>query len=312
MSIPQELLRQKHVWLWLLIFIVIISGGLAVYLFRTHAPTRKKAVKDLALQKPLVLLLIGVDVNVLSPESQDNPKALTRTDTLILAILNPYRYRVSMVSIPRDSLVNIPGHGMDRINSASVLGGYSLTKRVVTELTGYKIDHYAVVNFESFRHLVDLLGGVQVNVDKKMRYADEYGHYTIKLDPGWQSLNGDRALQYVRFRNEPLGDISRVTRQRNLLTAVFKKMTKPAYILKWPQLLKVARQYIVTDLSTEEIFTLLNFARKIKDPNARISTYTLPGNFYEYYWKPDPVQVADLMNKLKPKPLPPVKKHLKS
>ena len=96
---------------------------------------------------------------------------------MILTFIDPSRHTISMVSIPRDSLVDIPGHGLDRINDASVLGGDGLTKKAVTELTGIKVDHFAVVNFEGFVKLVDLLGGVEINVDKKMRYADQHGEY---------------------------------------------------------------------------------------------------------------------------------------
>jgi LCP family protein required for cell wall assembly len=233
---------------------------------------------------------------------------MPRTDTLILAIIDPGKSKISMISIPRDSLVDIPGHRVDRINYASVKGGIPLTRRMVTRLTGCRIDHYMLLNFESFKQVVDLVGGVEVNVDKKMRYADEYGVYKIKLDPGPQILNGEKALQYVRFRNEPLGDISRVERQRKLLMALYKKLKQPSMLVKIPSLLGVARKYVKTDMSTHEMLALANFARKI-NPEKDLKSYTLPGSFYEVYWKPDRRQVQQLMASLKPQPTSaPVKK----
>ncbi len=253
--------------------------------------------RNLVLKKPMVLLLIGMDHNILTPQSHDDPKKLPRTDTLILTFINPLKYKITMVSIPRDSLVNIPGHGLDRINDASVLGGLALTEKAITELTGIKVDHYAVVNFEGFIQLIDLLGGVEVNVDKQMRYGTNES-YAIHLDPGLQLLDGKKALQFARFRNEPLGDISRVQRQRILLQAVYKKVMKPESLVKIPQIMKLGEKYIKTDLSTAEIIQLAGFARKVNQQTG-FQSYTLPGKFYEAYWQPEPAEVYQLMSQIK-------------
>lgn len=177
---------------------LILAGIFVAIVFTVAVATfsinRFVIKENFVLKKPMVLLLIGMDINILTPESHDDPNKLPRTDTLILAFVDNLKNRISLVSIPRDSLVDIPGHSLDRINDASVLGGYELTKQAVTVLTGVKIDRYAVVNFAGFKKLVDLVGGVEINVDKKMRYANEYGKYTIKLDPGLQLLNGDRTI----------------------------------------------------------------------------------------------------------------------
>jgi len=271
----------------------------AIVAIITFSINRFVIKKELVLKKPMVLLLMGMDHNILTPISHDNPKALPRTDTLILTFINPARHKISLVSIPRDSLVNISGRGLDRINDASVLGGYSLTQKAVTELTGIKVNRYAVINFEGFVKLIDLLGGVEINVDKKMRYADAYGKYTIDLDPGLQLLNGSKALQYVRFRNEPLGDISRVERQRILLHAVCKRIMKLDSLMKIPRFMELGKQYIQTDLTTQEIIQLSGFARKV-NPETGFQSFTLPGKFYEAYWAPDPARVYKLMSQLKP------------
>jgi LCP family protein required for cell wall assembly len=282
---------------------LIVAAGILVvlmiigffYFTRDVKETRPPAV---VAKKPMTLLLIGMDINVGEPKPEETP-ALTRTDTLILAILDPVAKKASLVSIPRDSLVNIPGHGLGRINEASVLGGIPLTRRMVTRLTGCRIDHYMQVGFESFQQLVDLVGGIEVNVDKKMRYADEYGVYKIKLDPGPQVLDGVKALQYVRFRHEPLGDIGRVERQRKLLLALYTKLKQPLNIVKIPSMLGIARKYMRTDLKTGQMLELIQFARKL-NPETDIRSYTLPGSFYEAYWKPDRAKVRELMAELKP------------
>jgi LCP family protein required for cell wall assembly len=283
----------------------LILAGICLSIFfivavSTYCINRYIIKENLIQKKPVVLLLIGMDRNILTPESHDNPKAMPRTDVLILTFINPARHNISLVSIPRDSLVDIPGHGLDRINDASVLGGYLLTKKALTKMTGVRIDRYAVVNFEGFAKLIDLVGGIEMNVDKKMRYADEYGKLTIDLNPGVQMLNGDKALQYVRFRNEPLGDISRVERQRKLLHALYKKLMQPNNLLKIPRMLQLGERYVKTDLTTQEMIRLVSFAKQV-NPDNGFQSYTLPGNFYEVYWQPDPAQVSKLMGRLKPR-----------
>ncbi|MGE5582721.1 MAG: LCP family protein [Bacillota bacterium] len=255
--------------------------------------------ENLVLKKPMTLLLIGTDLNILAPKSQDNPNNLPRTDTLILAFIDPARHKLSLISIPRDSLVDIPGHGLDRINQASVLGGYRLTKKAITVLTGVKVDRYAAINFDGFKKLIDLVGGVTINVDKKMRYATEPGRYNIKLDPGPQALDGEKALEYVRFRNEPLGDISRVERQRQLLLAIYRKILQSNNLMKTAKLLELGRQYVHTDLTTKEMLQLSGFANQV-NPDKDIVSATLPGKFFEAYWQPDPDKVYKLIKKCQP------------
>ncbi len=297
MTAPLEKITPKKTLAWisaaLVVFIVI---GLFVFTRQVH----KSAVQQEA-KKSMNLLLIGMDINV-GPKANNDPQAITRTDTLILAILDPYANKVSLVSIPRDSLVNIPGHGRDRINEASVLGGIPLTRRMVTRLTGFRVDHYMQVSFESFKQLVNLVGGIEVNVDKKMRYADEYGVLKIKLDPGLQVLDGQKALEYVRFRHEPLGDISRVQRQRKLLLALYKKLRQPINIIKLPAMLGIARKYMRSDMNTQQMLDLVRFGHKL-NPEKDMRSYTLPGQFYEAYWKPDGAKIRELMAKLEPHPI---------
>ncbi|HBE81026.1 MAG TPA: hypothetical protein DDW65_25040 [Firmicutes bacterium] len=286
---PNKKLILAGIFLSIFLIVAVITYGINRYVIK----------ENLIQKKPMVILLIGMDRNILTPESHDNPKAMPRTDVLILTFINPARHNISLISIPRDSLVDIPGHGLDRINDASVIGGYSLTKKAIAQMTGIRIDRYAEVNFEGFAKLIDLLGGIEMNVDKKMRYADEYGKFTIDLDPGVQMLNGDKALQYVRFRNEPLGDISRVERQRKLLHALYRKLMQPDNLLKIPRILKLGEQYVKTDLSTQETLRLVSFVKQVNPQNG-FQSYTLPGKFYEVYWQPDPTQVSKLMGQLKP------------
>ena len=127
-----------------------------------------------------------------------------------------------MLSIPRDSRVKIDGHGWDKINHAYAYGGSKLSKSVVEKLLGIPIEYTVVMNFQGFVRMIDALGGVTIDVEKRMYYSDPYdddrGLY-IDLHPGVQKLNGKAAIEYVRYRDEE-GDIGRVARQQKFLTAL--------------------------------------------------------------------------------------------
>jgi LCP family protein required for cell wall assembly len=257
--------------------------------------------QDYRLKEPMTLLLIGMDINILTPESHDSTGGVPRTDTMILAIIDPYLNRVSLISIPRDSLVVYPDGVEYRLNEASTYsGGFDLTRKLVAQLTGISVDRMMIVNFESFKHLVNLVGGVEIDVDKRMYYANENGVATINLKKGKQILNGEKALQYVRFRNEPLGDISRVERQRKFLITLMAKLNRPETLFKTGDLMAIARKYTKSDLSKKEMLRLFNFAHKLKSKTG-ITSYTLPGEFYEAYWKPNPGQTAALIEALRAK-----------
>lgn len=144
---------------------------------------------------------------------------LQRSDILMLVHVDANRKQASFISIPRDSWVHVPGHGMLKINAALSLGGPSLMVRTVESLTHVRIDHYAFVGFQGFDHLVNSLGGVQVRVAHATSSGD------VHFRQGTNDLTGSSALTYVRQRlGLPLGDLSRVQRQQNLIRAIFTKV----------------------------------------------------------------------------------------
>ncbi|WP_406352787.1 LCP family protein [Streptomyces sp. NBC_00658] len=134
-----------------------------------------------------------------------------------------------LVSIPRDSYVAIPGHGKNKINAAYALGGPKLLTRTVEQATGLKLDHYAEVNFLGFVDVVDSLGGVTICVAKGGLHDEKSG---ADFDAGCQRMDGTQALAYVRARySDPLGDLGRVRRQRQLVSAVADKAMSAAVVV---------------------------------------------------------------------------------
>ena len=147
------------------------------------------------------ILFLGVDSN----GQGTDPFIGTRSDSTILINIDPFTRTVNIVSIPRDSKVPIDGHGIDKLNAAYAYGGADLAVRTIEQTFGVKINHYVVLNSSGIKDLVDAIGGLNVYVEKRMRYVDRTDHLNIDLYPGYQFLNGKQAEGYVRFRHDAIG-----------------------------------------------------------------------------------------------------------
>lgn len=177
-------------------------------------------------------LLVGSDSRQsLSPEQETElatggDTGDGRTDTILLVHI-PAFYdggTSTMVSLPRDSYVPIPGYGSDKINAAFSLGGPALLTQTVEQATGLRIDHYAEIGFSGFASVVDAVGGVPMCPDE----AIEDPLAGINLAPGCQILNGPNALGYVRSRATPRADLDRMTHQRAFMAALLHRVSSPA------------------------------------------------------------------------------------
>ncbi len=233
------------------------------------------------------ILCMGVDSNGRHAQRFLN----TRSDTMMLVHIDPELKRVGLVSIPRDSRVKLPGsHGIDKINSAHALGGPELAVEAVKEAFAVPIDHYVVVDTEGLKKLFEALGPMEIMVEKRMRYRDRAAGLHVDLEPGLQTLSPKQVEEYVRFRHDPKGDIGRIERQQWFMRQVSKKLKEPAVLLKLPDLFKFANEYVVTDMTAEDMAKVANFGKDIQPQ--QVQTATLPGHA-EYihggsYWIPDP------------------------
>ncbi|NLY90530.1 MAG: LCP family protein [Firmicutes bacterium] len=269
---------------------VLFFGLLTLYLTVERWQDGAKKVS----QTPINILLLGVD----APNRDDQGELeRPRTDTILFLAVRPQHRRVGLFSIPRDSLIEIPGHGMERINMAHVYGGYDLTKELVEKIMEMPVDRYIMVNFQSFEEIVDLVGGVEVTVDKRMLYHDQSAGFSIDLQPGRQTLNGYQALGYVRYRRDALGDITRTRRQQQFLTALAAKLKEPATIRhvlrQWPEALRISKEYLRTDLGLPELLGLFLIFKDL-DLGESLQTYTLPGDFSGPYWRLRPREIEML------------------
>jgi LCP family protein required for cell wall assembly len=204
-----------------------------------------------------------------------------RTDTIMVVGLRPADRAASLLSIPRDLQLPIPGHGEDRINTANVWGysqedpaaGPALLEATIEGNFGIPIDGYLLVDFVAFERIVDALGGIDVDVPRTLhdtrypdpRPGDPYAYKTVHVDAGLQHMDGQRALEYARSRMSTT-DFDRAERQQQVLLAIRQKALRLDAIPRWPSLAATVLDSIQTDLGPGELLAMAFSALAI-DPS---------------------------------------------
>jgi len=235
---------------------------------------------DTTIQPPNAqnILLIGSD----NRETEGDEYG--RSDTLMLVHIDPDQNFVSVLSIPRDLRVEIPGYGVQKVNAAYAIKGAELAIKTIQSVTGVDLDHYVNVDFEAFRQLTTELGGIYVDVDRRYYYVgDEYE--TINIWPGYQALAGENALDYVRFRHDDNNDFGRIQRQQRFLRAAKEQVSKWDAALKIPSLVDVLARNVTTDMSTKQVLRLAVWGMRlqggrVKQVGLDATTATIGGGSY--------------------------------
>lgn len=215
----------------------------------------------------LLLPPTQADIVLLGVDARPGQRYLTRTDSIMLVNLHPAQLDVSLLSIPRDVFIEVPGYGPQRINTINVLGeqeaegtgGPSLVKASFKESFDVDVENYIRLDFEGFIALVDAVGGINIDVPKLI-IDYEYptfdgGVMTVQFDPGREHMNGERALQYARTRHQD-DDYRRAERQQQVVDALVKKLSDPRQVIYWPRVLRVIHDHTDTDLSTWDMIRL--------------------------------------------------------
>ena len=268
---------QKIDYLRLLAVLFIIAAVAHLYVFVFTPQIIPPYLKLGIPGRPLNILLIGKDL-IYDEEKKIVPK-FGNTDTLMIVHIDPTDNQALLYSIPRDTLVNIEPYGQRKINAAFNLGGSKLTEQVIKNLMAVRIDGYLEVNTNFLIEAIDLIGGIKVMVDKDMYYNDNAANLHIRLKEGEQNLNGKQAMDFLRFRLDPLGDMTRIERQQRFLKAFFSKLKQVKNLPRFPIILYSAYKNTQTDLSLSQLFRIANFLRGIKFEE--IKNYTLEGTFGE-------------------------------
>jgi LCP family protein required for cell wall assembly len=245
------------------------------------------------LTRPVNILVMGID-RTEDTEANSLESFQGRSDTILLVQFDPKTSSISSLSIPRDTEVEIPGFGRGKINEANYWGGTELARKTVyNTLNQIPIHRYVRVSSGAFKELVDLLGGVDVLIPHPMSYIDNTQQLKIDLSPGWQTINGEQADQFARYRSDAYGDIGRIQRQQALIEAIQKRLQNPNILPRLPQIIRVMQKYIDTDLSFNEILSLVNFGLNLESQQFKM--VTLPGRSstaeetYSSYWVIDEI-----------------------
>lgn len=222
-------------------------------------------------------------------------------DAIIVASVDPDTKLVSLLSIPRDTRVELAGSSFLKINAIPMLRGIPELMNVVTDLTGIPLDGYVLTNFEGFKSIIDTLGGITLYVEKDMYYVTgDKVDGVINLKQGEQRLTGAQALQYARFRNDAMADISRTARQQKVLKAVAKEMLQVGTLPKLPKLVPQLMKAVETNLSVMDIIKLSKVAAYFDGAN--IVSQTLPGSFVDFnglsYWEVNRKQAKEIAQNL--------------
>ncbi len=214
------------------------------------------------------ILIMGVDMR------EDD---VGRSDTMMIAMVDPKYDQAALMSIPRDTRVRIYGYGYDKINAAYAYGGEPLAEKTVENFLGIDIDHYVIINTNSFVKIIDAIGGIDIDVEKRMKYEDPWddnGGLYINIYPGLQHMDGKKAVTYVRYRDSE-GDIGRIKRQQKFIEACLDKVTSPSFIPRIPSVLREVVDAIDTDMTFRQLLELAG-AMKAAQQNG-LETDMVPG-----------------------------------
>lgn len=256
-------LRRGFTWkraLGYLILAVLAWLALSLVVFLISAQVHQKSVDaglgqaGFPLTSPNNILVLGSDQRPKgSKEPGADPGGPSRSDSILL--LRAGGGKSARLSIPRDTVVDIPGHGTNKINAAYAIGGPELTVKTVEQFLGIRIDHVILVNFSNFPGLIDALGGIDYTgscVISRINGGYSNGGYTLRLPPGTSHLDGKQALALARTRHNDCNpaetDLTREHRQQKILTAMKDRIVSPGAFVRLPWIAWEAPKAVRTDM----------------------------------------------------------------
>lgn len=257
----------------------ILSVGIITFIFNdkdsnsTFVSNLTDLVKGDNGKKDITFLLLGVDANDTSKSKGQ------RTDTMMLCRYDDTTGKVSILSIPRDTMATIRGRkNKEKINHAHAYGGPELSVKAVKDLLGISLDYYVRVDYQIVKDVVDLIGGVEVDVPMDMKYSDPWADPPLKINlkKGKQVLDGDESLQFLRYRKGYADqDLGRIEAQHQFMSSAIKKALNPINILKLPKFVDTYIKNVDTNIPLD---TIAKFAIKAKNVDTEnIEMITLPG-----------------------------------
>lgn len=294
---------KKSFLKWMLVIGLVFGMffGLGAGLTKLMQPEQPDKEKPIEAEKQYPddgertnILVLGVDAR---PGEKNS-----RSDTMLLVSIDPKLDKVAVISIPRDTRIEVKGSHLAKICTANYIGGPEYAVDRVEALMQTNIDHYIEMDFKGFAKVVDTLGGVTIDVPQRM-YKPLEG---INLQPGKQKLDGKNALAFVRFRDYINGDIDRTYQQQVFIKALANEVLQPKTITRLPGLVKQLKQYVETDIGFTDMLKMASWAPGFQAGS--VITQTLPGCFYDEvdgngkllqsYWLADKDEATSLLENL--------------
>lgn len=280
--------KSKKIAITVILIGLVLAGFLIGYILNNDFSAHEQ--EPFATSR-LNILVVGYDSTINGP---------SRADTIMVVSLDLEQGGIGILSIPRDTRVEIPGHGMGKINASHAYGGVELVDQTLELLLDIPIDYYVETDFEGFSSIIDALGGITVNIEEPLHYVDEAGGVNIDLPAGRVDLDGDKALQYVRYRGKAYGDIGRVQRQQKFVRAVLDQALKPGTVVKLPAIYREMKQAVNTNIPLNDITPFVKLAASLDF--SKMETAMLPGE-PKYidgvsYWLADKQEMKVVLNNL--------------
>lgn len=251
----------------------------------------------------ITVLFLGIDRGV----NDGGPRSgVARSDTLILVSFDPDTMETGVLHLPRDTRVAIPGRsGFDKLGHAHAYGGPLLAMETVSQFLDVPVHYYVRADFTGFVEAVNILGGVEIEVDRDMVYEDPYQDLSINIRAGQQTLDGEQALHFVRYREYPNADIGRIQAQQTFIRAFIEKFYRLNMLWRIPSLVGSVANHLSTDIDPNTMLRLANKAIRMDDLD-KVTFAVLPGAARDVveagrtlnYWVADPIETSNLADRL--------------
>ncbi|OPJ59078.1 LCP family protein [Clostridium chromiireducens] len=271
-TIPEKVVLGAIALIVTFIIVSMVSGVSA--LMKIGSKSMPRSV-DVSSNGPVNILLLGMDIG--DPSQVDN-QSIKRTDTIMVANYNPQNKKMHLVSIPRDTLININGKNA-KINSVYAIAGYPKIKSEVEKLLNVNINYIVKIDYNAFREIIDAIGGIEMKIDRNMIYDDEGQNLHINFKAGETvTLDGKKAEEFFRWRKNndgsgfANGDLDRIENQQKFISKVIEKCTSPFIMFRVPKIMSALGDNIETNMSS---FEVLNYGLKfsnIKKENTIMAT----------------------------------------
>ena len=254
--------------IFLSIILVVVVLGVFYFVKNSNTDNQNIGGDVQELKDNINVLILGVDY-IPNTSSQ-------RTDTIMLLSYNSKTKKGFLISIPRDTRVDLGRYGINKINAAYAYGGTKLALKEVSDILGLPVKYYIKVDYKGFVKLVDDLGGVDIYVPMDMKYSDPTENLYIDLKKGNQHLNGEQALQLVRFRKGYYNqDLGRIEMQQKFIQAMLDKLKSPSTIFKINKIAETVSEYVETNLPISKMVWYLDDVYNLNKDNIKMSI--LPG-----------------------------------